>query len=1023
MRKIIITKFFFLLIEIKLIQIDSTDDESDESNEADNNAETILINPPKAKSCFEKFEKLFQTSTETLNKTRVDLTQINDNYGEYKKLTSVDTIRFVLANIGYPNNKKSSSFNYLLTGSFEKPLPNSPESAPQLGGETLKPTRCYFNNSSNIKVLTNNYKSLKLFSSFDKAFDNYMKKLMNDPSVDEIIIELPGKKFPNEYDLFKDFVFLDLVGLNDENTNSPNTVAKRNEANAVRLNQLAVAKECVDAVLMFPGKRLQCTHHMIRQIWKIGLFSDLDERRPPKIIIANKLRTGDWHNQKELAQQLEGFNNERINESIRECLNAIFDYEPSRMSAERQEVIYIENKEANVMELVKRADSLCILEMNQTGLTSFETNAFNRYQMKLKDILSEIKAYKLDFAYKEAFNYMVAINKELQIKINTKVNMVSLREKDNDLQDRVAEVFEQNFYKKTLKQHNKDIASELELFVNSYISDYLDSSDTYQNESQRVTLLFDRFLNEVAAVYRRFIEALKQLSKKKKYNSFAKKWHFDLFDFKNTIQLRAKPIRTKIISSHKYIDDPDWESNLQQLEDEILGIVLIKSDEFESLFVRNLFEDRVSWNQLSALSKSLTEFEEAINRLMEPYFKIHSPNNCPEFVKQPLLFVGNRSNVLPTPAQLQSGLTREDMLRLNKRCPKGEQFWQLVEQGKVKSKLCLAAESHRQHFVQFRIDRQKKVITSVYNKDFIDNKMALLSESLRTTGTRALHPIFITSRLRRNKCKLSNDRASGYTRQLNILAKTLGKHMEPHTFVVFLFVEGGGNVRERAREFKPELDYYESLKRDNFDAILNRPGTRFSDTAEHDPVILCYLPERNLGIGRKRKVMMLFAEHLRLRRYYFIDDDIDEFYEYDFRIGHRAMKSTPHSAFKALDFMDKVMEEETAGVCEDLDEQLVQDWLQEVAYLSKVCAKKNQNSNDLKRVLKILCAGDVSSQRKQLLEALNRVEECDEVNKIKRQLLGDRSKIIGQVALRNRCSYDNGGYENRLQTKYPKDIK
>ena len=408
---------------------------------------------------------------------------------------------------------------------------------------------------------------------------------------------------------------------------------------------------------------------------------------------------------------------------------------------------------------------------------------------------------------------------------------------------------------------------------------------------------------------------------------------------------------------------------------------------------------------------------------MRPYFKIHSPNNCPEFVKQPLLFEGNRSNVLPTSAQLESGLTRDDMLKLNKRCPKGELFWQLVEQGKVKSKLRLTAESHQEHFVQFRIDRKQKVITSVYNKDFLDNKMALLSRSLQTAGTRALHPIFITSRLRRNKCKLSNDQASGYTQQLNILAKTLGKHMEPHTFVVFLFVEGGGNVRERVRDFKPEKDYYENLKRDNFDAILNRPGTKFRDTVEHDPVILCYLPERNLGIGRKRKLMMLFAEHLQLRKYYFIDDDIDEFYEYDFRIGHRAMKSTPHSAFKALDFMDKVLEEETAGVMEDLDEQLIQDWLQEVAYLSKVCAKKNKNSDDLKRVLKILCAGDVNSQRKQLLEALNKVEKCDEINKIKSQLFGDRSRIIGQVALRNRCSYDNGGYENRLQTKYPKDIK
>ncbi len=53
---------------------------------------------------------------------------------------------------------------------------------------------------------------------------------------------------------------------------------------------------------------------------------------------------------------------------------------------------------------------------------------------------------------------------------------------------------------------------------------------------------------------------------------------------------------------------------------------------------------------------------------------------------------------------------------------------------------------------------------------------------------------------------------------------------------------------------------------------------------------------------------MMYAEHLRLRRYYFLDDDIESFYEYDHRLGHHIMRTSKHTTFKALNFMNIVLE-------------------------------------------------------------------------------------------------------------------
>lgn len=54
-----------------------------------------------------------------------------------------------------------------------------------------------------------------------------------------------------------------------------------------------------------------------------------------------------------------------------------------------------------------------------------------------------------------------------------------------------------------------------------------------------------------------------------------------------------------------------------------------------------------------------------------------------------------------------------------------------------------------------------------------------------------------------------------------------------------------------------------------------------------NPIIKVILSDFNLGIGRKRKIMMLLAEHFDFKKFYFIDDDIDSFYQYgDYERDH-----------------------------------------------------------------------------------------------------------------------------------------
>jgi len=124
-----------------------------------------------------------------------------------------------------------------------------------------------------------------------------LKEKMKKNNIQELSIELPCSKFKNEYKNFKNFEYLDLIGCTSKMSNS-----------LIELNRFAVEKEQVDAIFIFHGGRQETPEDLIKKLWNIGIFSDLSERRVPKIINAIKIKKSDWASEQQLEEKFVGFN-------------------------------------------------------------------------------------------------------------------------------------------------------------------------------------------------------------------------------------------------------------------------------------------------------------------------------------------------------------------------------------------------------------------------------------------------------------------------------------------------------------------------------------------------------------------------------------------------------------------------------------------------------------------------------------------------------------------------------------------
>jgi hypothetical protein len=230
------------------------------------------------------------------------------------------------------------------------------------------------------------------------------------------------------------------------------------------------------------------------------------------------------------------------------------------------------------------------------------------------------------------------------------------------------------------------------------------------------------------------------------------------------------------------------------------------------------------------------------------------------------------------------------------------------------------------------IDRNEEKIIFEYDKDFFNSKRESLFNNVGEKDS--LHPLFISSRTRKNF-------------QPNLLLQEICVSPESYKkTIIFLFIEGG--LPGERENFKEDIEFYSDLQEKEFRKIKDK----FSLPNEaKNPIIKVFLPERNLGLGRKRKIMMLVAEHFALNRFYFIDDDIECFYQYDDDRMEHTTRNLESVTFNALNYMSKVLDHEISKNIENqtVEDEIYRKWLKQLLKLDDIFVN-SRYKNDLEYV-------------------------------------------------------------------------
>jgi hypothetical protein len=97
--------------------------------------------------------------------------------------------------------------------------------------------------------------------------------------------------------------------------------------------------------------------------------------------------------------------------------------------------------------------------------------------------------------------------------------------------------------------------------------------------------------------------------------------------------------------------------------------------------------------------------------------------------------------------------------------------------------------------------------------------------------------------------------------------------------------------------------------------------------------------------------MMLVAEHFALNRFYFIDDDIECFYQYDDDRMEHTTRNLESVTFNALNYMSKVLDHEISKNIENqtVEDEIYRKWLKQLLKLDDIFVN-SRYKNDLEYV-------------------------------------------------------------------------
>ncbi|CAF0927832.1 unnamed protein product [Brachionus calyciflorus] len=739
-----------------------------------------------------------------------------------KNLDSSNDEKMVIAFFGGSGLHKSSSINFLLSGNFDSPLPNSDTSG---CGVTTTPIRCEYHIEPHDNYILKSYADKRIIQNEEILNPNEIKDRLEQVNqcdkYDEILLQVPLKQKPKQSPFPDNIQFLDLIGT------EVNMVAKslKDESPSVKKNRNSIQQREIHCVFIFSKERGKCTPEIIRNLWDIDVFNNLRDKCKPKLVMFDIIQA--WRKTQEeieMTFRCEGI--EQCTKSIQVSLIQAFDFDLNPNSNENV-------NDSKQLELPIMHKSLVIPEFPNT------LEVLTKISQSISHLIHDNKNLLI---LESAVKLLVEIRQKLKNKLNSQTSLLTRA---------LLKFFETKLYAKLKMDCDLKIENIIETLLDNVISkDIMEPLVELNVDEESKNYKLNSFMDYT----KRLEQCLRQYLIKNKHIEHFEIQFFSDFNaeylswrIENVLKDSLKNELTRFIHE-KIINDHSDETRIL---DEFYRA---KESLKQALDMKECIVDSSSENsntkELTALEDKLRLSKEKIEAKIfnlvgeETEFKYDHYE-----IREPCLSASENTLKFPTLNSKCDSLSDcfknkwlksiKSDLKANSLLDEGRQKSQILKNNQfVQTELSdiLLTEVNQleiETLVQIYIDKENKKVKFEYDAKKINEKIQNLVKNITDLDADGLsthlYPIFMSS----------VQREANFTP--NLLVKDLcHSDSSIKNFLIFLFIEAG----TPQQRYEQTINYYVELT----NSIYKKTNRKLSE----NPIILCFLPEKNMGIGRKR---------------------------------------------------------------------------------------------------------------------------------------------------------------------------